>query len=333
MTELLDPFKKGMEPESERSPLKDITEGPTTEDKIKSSFRDFINNFKIHKSPGKKEPFKLNSGILFGALAFICIALIVLSFLFENIAAPLKSVASIVVVPAQNGINVVGTWLTERLDEVNTITNLVEENRSLRSQISELKTENNELKRSNSELERLRSLLDLQDEYSDYDTIAAKIISKDSSKWFSSFTINKGSKDGIKQNMNVVAQGGLAGVICDVSYNYATVRTVINDESNISAAFENGIDLCIVKGNLSSMDDNIIDFSDASINAEVTSGMEVITSSVSSIYLPGLLIGTVQDYQVDGNGLTKSGHITPVVDFENLSEVLIITQLKETEEE
>ena len=310
--------------------LVDATDGQIPTEKGKSKLGDFLSNFKIHKSPGKKEPFKANPKILFGILAAICCILIILSAIFEQVARPFKTAAAAVVVPAQSGINIVGTWISERIDAINTIEALAEENRQLKDTIEELRASNTTLLQENSKVERLRSLLALKDDYSSYETVAVNIISKDASKWFSTFTVNKGSLDGIEQNMNVVASGGLVGVVSEVGPNYSTVRTIINDDSNISAAFEYTTDLCVVSGNLSSMDDNIIDFSNASINVELSVGDAVVTSDVSSIYLPGLLIGYISDFQTDGNELTQSGHITPVVDFDNLSEVLIITQLKET---
>ncbi|MGI6071973.1 MAG: rod shape-determining protein MreC [Lachnospiraceae bacterium] len=317
-------------PDNEASSLVDATDEPLIEKTASRGLKDFLNNFKIHKSPGKKEPFKMNSKLLFGILAVICLVLIVLSALYEEVARPFKYVASAIVVPAQSGVNVVGSWISDRLDEINTVRDIAAENERLRSEIIKLRTTNNELRQQLGELDRYKNLLNIRSEYSEYETIAATIISKDASKWFSLFTVNKGYEDGIQQNMNVVAHGGLVGVVSDVGRNYATVRTIINDDSNISAMFEFSTDLCIVSGNLSSMDSNIIDFTNASITANIKEGDAVVTSSVSSICLPGLLIGYVTDFQIDGNELTQSGHITPVVDFDNLSEILIITSLKET---
>lgn len=313
-----------------KSDLVDLTEDPTAGEVAGSRLKSFLNNFRIHKAPWKKEPFKFNPKVLFAILAIICVAFIVFSALNENVSRPLKNAASYVVVPAQGGINVLGSWLSKRIDELRSIQNLSDENDKLRKEIDELKFENNQLKQQNSEMDQLQRLVDLKNEYQDYDTIAAKIISKDGSKWFSSFTVNKGSADGVKKNMNVVAQGGLVGVVSDVGINYATVRTVINDDSSISAMFEFTSDLCFVNGNISTMDENMIDFTNTSITVDIAKGDAVLTSNVSSIYLPGLLIGYVKDYHTDGNELTQSGHITPVVDFDNLTEVLIINQLKET---
>ena len=314
----------------EKPRLKNLTEPESGSDKAKHFLKDFLNNFKIHRSPGKKEPFKANPRILFAVLGGICAALIILSAVYEPIARPFRTAASFIVVPAQNGINIVGSWMSDRLDDLRSRQDLAEENRALRKTNEELRSMNNELRQQSDKIERYEELLDLKSEYSNYDTIAAQIISKDASKWFSSFTVNKGSNHGVMQNMNVVAQGGLVGVVSEVGPTYSTIRTVINDSSSISAMFEYSTDLCIVRGNLTSMENNIIDFSDASVTVSLSEGDAVVTSNVSSIYLPGLLIGYITDFRTDGNELTQSGHIRPVVNFDNMSEVLIITKLKET---
>ena len=75
----------------------------------------------------------------------------------------------------------------------------------------------------------------LDENYSDYKKIGAHIISNSGSNWFSDFTIDKGSKDGIKKNCNVLAGSGLVGIVTEVGPHYARVRSIIDDESNISA--------------------------------------------------------------------------------------------------
>ncbi len=67
------------------------------------------------------------------------------------------------------------------------------------------------------------------------------------------FTIDKGSDDGIREDMNVIAGGGLVGIVTDVQATYSVVRTVINDTTNISGMTNTSWDHCIVSGSLSSM--------------------------------------------------------------------------------
>ena len=66
---------------------------------------------------------------------------------------------------------------------------------------------------------------------------------------------------------------------------------------------------------------------------KVVEGDKIVTSNISDKYLPNILIGYINVLNVDANNITKSGQLTPAVDFEHLEEVLVITQLKQSIEE
>ena len=88
-------------------------------------------------------------------------------------------------------------------------------------------------------------------------------------------------------------------------------------------------DRCIVSGDLSLMSDNQIRFGQMENNDNTVSvGDQIVTSYISDKYLQGILIGYVSEVTVDSNNLTRSGYITPAVDFKNLQEVLVITTTK-----
>ena len=103
------------------------------------------------------------------------------------------------------------------------------------------------------ELDRLQELLDLSKDYDKYKTTGARIIAKGTSNWFSTFTINKGSADGIKRDMNVIADNGLVGVVVSTGKHYANVRSIIDDDSNVSAQVADTEDQLIVSGSLEGM--------------------------------------------------------------------------------
>ena len=150
-----------------------------------------------------------------------------------------------------------------------------------------------------------------------------------SSNWFSDFTIDKGSKDGIKKNCNVLAGSGLVGIVTEVGPHYARVRSIIDDESNISAMLLSTSDTCVVRGDLKQMENGRIRFEKLANNDnKIEVGEQVVTSHVSDRFLQGLFIGYVSDVKVDSNNLTRSGYITPAVDFSKLHEVLVITTTK-----
>ena len=163
----------------------------------------------------------------------------------------------------------------------------------------------------------------------DYPKLGANVLASDNSNWYSSFTIDKGSQDGIRKDMNVLSGAGLVGIVTDVGPNYAIVSSVIDDK-NVSGMILTSFDKCIVSGDLTLIDDGVIKFHQLENNGnEVPIGEQVVTSNISNKYLQGLLIGYVSEIHVDSNNLTRSGYIIPATNFKELQEVLVITVTKD----
>lgn len=265
-------------------------------------------------------------------LTVICIMLLFAGYATGYAGEPIRTICNYVFVPMQKGLDYVGESISINSDDTKTKEQLIAENEQLQEQIDELSTQLTNTRLQQSELDTLRELYDLDQTYADYKTTGAHVIGKGTSNWFNTFTIDKGSKDGIKVDMNVIAGSGLVGIVTDVGKNYAVVRAIIDDTSNVSGMILSNNDNCIVSGNLKSMtESNMITFSNLEDSEhKVSTGDSVVTSNISDKYLPGLLIGYVTDITEDNNNLTKSGEITPVVDFKHLQDVLVITQLKET---
>jgi rod shape-determining protein MreC len=283
----------------------------------------------------KKKKFNdsMKSKYLLVVITVLCLILIALSFVTDTTTGPFRYVASYVITPVQKGLNEVGNWITDKGAYLQSSTDLVAENEELQEQVDALTAENSRLLLEQEELERLRALYDLDQQYEDYEKVGARIIAKDTGNWFSVFTIDKGSEDGIKVNMNVITEGGLVGIVTETGKNWSTVRSIIDDNSNVSATVTSTSDNCIIAGDLRLIDEgkiNLVKLTDSSDKVSV--GDKVVTSDVSDRYLPGILIGYISEIAMDSNNLTKSGTITPVVDFAHLHEVLVITQLKDTDD-
>ena len=285
-------------------------------------------NMNIKKNGKKVIPTKY----ILSALSFFCVAFITLCLVNENFARPIKEAAARVILPVQKGMNYVGGWFSDKAETLSEIKDLQKQNEELKAQNDALKLENVMLSQQQSELERLRELYKLDNAYSEYPKVAARVIGKETDNWFAVFTIDKGSDDGLEVDMNVIADGGLVGRITYVGKNYAKVTTIINDESNVSGKFATTSDICIVKGSLTLMKDGVIEVSNINIDADVHEGDMLLTSYISDKYVPGILIGYVTGITDDANRLTKSGYVMPVVDFAHLEEVLVITKLKELED-
>lgn len=265
----------------------------------------------------------------------IFIITIMLSMTLNLSGGPLNAIAGYVLVPMQKGINDTGNWISAKVNEFKTLSEVLDENKKLQEQVDELTVELNTTKLEAYELDNLRELLELDAKYPSYEKVAASVIAGDSSNWFDSFTIDKGRKDGIEVGMNVIAGSGLVGIVTDVGPTYAKVRSIVSDSSNVSAMVTTTGDNFKVSGNLKAMNENqVITFSELrDKNDEAEIGTPVVTSYVSDQYQQGILIGYISSIETNANKLTKSGTITPVVDFEHLQEVLVILQIKETGDE
>ncbi len=281
----------------------------------------------------KKFKIHLKSKYLLAIMSIIAFCLILTSLSTDVFSGPVRNTASYVVVPFQNGINQIGGWLTGLSDGFRDTQALAEENRELKAKVEELTLQNQGLLQNQAELLRLQELLQTGKDYSQYNQVGAEIISKDPGNWYSTFVINKGTADGLTVDMNVMASGGLVGIITEVGDHWATVRSIIDDTSNVSAMVVNTNDHCIVTGNLTLMNSDKIEFSQLVIEeGTVSEGDAIVTSNVSEKYQSGLLIGYISDMELDANNLTTSGTIVPAVDFKHLREVLVITDLKQSKE-
>ncbi len=268
---------------------------------------------------------------VFFLLFFLTVAIIFVSYRFPNLMQPVRDSVDTVIIPMQKGINVVGSSLSERLDMFGNLKNLQKENEELKAKVEELTLQMQLINQEKYELNGLRELFALDQKYPDYEKVAARIIARESNGWYNVFTIDKGSEDGIQVDMNVMAGNGLVGIVISVRKNSSTIRAIIDDSSKVSGMFIKSSDTCIVSGDLNSMmSDGRIKVTMIPLNADINESDEVVTSHISDKYQQGILIGYVTDIQVDSSNMTKTAYLTPVVDFEHLDEVLILTELKES---
>ena len=279
----------------------------------------------------RKSKFVLPAKYLLLVLSGVCIVIMLVSFTLNISGGPLNAAAGYVFVPMQEGINKIGIWVTDKADNLKNLSDVMAENEQLRAKIDELTTELNSVKLEQYELDNLRTLYELDQKYPSYEKVAANVIGKSSGNWFHTFTIDKGSNDGIEVDMNVIAGSGLVGIVTDVGPNYAKVTSIINDTSKVSGMVTTTSDNLVVSGSLQSMNENmVIEFNNLNDrDGKVAVNDPVVTSAVSSVYQQGILIGYISSIETDSNNLTRSGTITPAVDFEHLEEVLVILNKKQ----
>lgn len=278
----------------------------------------------------KKKQSKFPAKYVLLIMTILC-AVIIGCSLKTSGSGPVSAAAGAVLAPMQKGVNQLGSGLTNLWEHLRTKKSLEKENEELRTQLADAQQNLNQVQLNQEELDNLKSLYDMDQNYADYDKIAANVIGKDAGNWFSVFLIDRGSNDGITVGMNVLADGGLAGIVIQVGPNYAKVRSIIDDNSNVSARNLSTSDLCVVSGSLKTMNESsLIDFDDLRDKEDQAKvGDQIVTSNISDMFLEGIPIGYITDIKTDSNNLTKSGHIATIVDFEHLDDVFVILQTKD----
>lgn len=263
-------------------------------------------------------------------MTFFCVSAIVATLASGVTSAPLKEAAGLIIVPFEKSIASIGQWMSGVQDSFREKEDLIQQNKELQTTVDTLTEQNNVLLQDQVELARLEQLYELDEEYTDYPKVAARIISKDPGNWYDTFMINRGSNDGIRVDNNVIAGKGLVGIVTEVGSNWATVRSIIDDSSNVSAMTVSTDDICVVEGDLELIDEGKLRFSQLYDREDkVSVGERIVTSNISDKYVEGLFIGYVSEIELDTNNLTKTGTLVTPVDFQHLKDVFVITTNKQ----
>ena len=276
----------------------------------------------------KKVSSFMTSKYILIVLTAVCLIFISTSFFTDRLVAPLRSAISMVVVPLQKGMNNLGLWTYDKYTTLQEISVVLDENKELKSKVDDLTEENNQLRQDTYELSRLRELYQLDEKYTGYTKVGARIIEVTADNWSKAFKVDKGSDDGIEKDMNVIAGGGLVGIVTEVGKNYSIIKTIIEDNNSVSGMLIDTNETCIVEGDIEQSDSGLVKLTHFKSDMTVRDGDKIVTSNISDKYLQGILIGYAKDVTPDSNNLTQSGYLVPAVDFNNLQEVLIITEMK-----
>jgi rod shape-determining protein MreC len=216
----------------------------------------------------------------------------------------------------QKSITSVSTGL-KTLDE------LERDNASLKVENRSLKATNQALRDVEHEVNRLRRALAYR-ERSVFRLVPAEIVTRDSSTWWRTVTINQGKNDHIESDMPVVTDEGLVGKTTTVGENISIVLLLSDENCRVAATVEGSKEQGIVSGErVSASVTPALDLNFLTKQANLQPGMRVYTSGVGGVFPSGLLIGTVQSYRV--RELDGQARITPAVDLSHLEDVFVVT--------
>jgi rod shape-determining protein MreC len=195
---------------------------------------------------------------------------------------------------------------------------------SLKSQNELLAKENNRLKSIlfNSQIEHDSIYIDSLMFNAPYKFSTAQVIKNSYSTVNNILLINRGTKDGIKQDFGVITNKGILGIIDQTSKNYATVLSILNSESSISAQLKKSNQFGTLKWD--GKKPEYAQLIDIPKNASLKQGDTIITSGRSSIFPKGVPVGAINDFKLDQSENSYIINVKLFNDMTNVEHVYII---------
>ena len=223
------------------------------------------------------------------------------------------------------------TWISTRFAAIQNYVNspqdynrLRQQNTELEAEVSRLQSEIISLKQQIDETRVLSALVDFARVNPEYRYVAASVIGRDPSPFLQYVIINRGSDDGLRRGMPVVTSQGLVGRVAAVTAGAARIQLITDPGSSINVRIDPSKSAAVLQGEITG--DVSLDMIPQS--ATVQTGDLVMTSGLGGNYPPDILIGQITGVRSRDNDLFQRASVQPVVDFNQLDIVLVITNFR-----
>ena len=280
-----------------------------------------MRNFREHKTAVFLIAATLAVAILIGVFA---------AFSARDRAGVAENLVGAAAEPGQTVASGVGGWLQGLFSYFGSVKALRAENEALKQENVALDKQVRDTEGLTQENQELRAMLNLMKTESKLDLVAAQVIAKEPSNWYSSFTINKGSNDGILKNQPVLtANKELIGQVYKVGSNWAEIITILDPDSGVGSMIERSKDLGVVEGDTALLQQGLCRLGYLARDTDIKIGDYIETSGMGGVYPKGLLIGTVLEIGEDHTNMSKYATVQPSVSIGKLSQVCVLTGFTE----
>ncbi len=247
-------------------------------------------------------------------------------------ASPAERAGGDVVSVPQGIVSKVGGFFGGLTGYFGNVKSLKNENEALKNENTNLQKQIKDMQGLEDENTELRQMLKLQKGQTDINMTAASVAAKDPSDWYATLTIDKGSRDGIKENQPVVnSNRELIGQISRVGDNWAEVITIVDPQSSVGALIKRSKAIGIIEGNSELRYDGKCRFGYISRDTDIQEGDYIETSGLGGIYPKGLIIGTVESIYEDNSTMSKAATVKPCANIARTNEVFVIISYKQAD--
>ena len=271
--------------------------------------------------------FFRQNGLLLVLIALLLSVLIgVGSALLGGNTDPLSNVVNTVASPIRGGVSAVMDWAEGVYTYVFHYQELHDQLSDLQVKVSQLEEQVRQGEEASRENEQLRQLLQLQAKRRDFTFESARVTTRSTSNWESTLTIGKGSAAGIAVDDCVVDEyWNLVGVVAEVGENWATVRTLVDSDTEMGGQLARTGGAAILEGDFALMGEGRLKLTYLPENSELIAGDLVTTSGRGGVSPAGLVAGHVEEVRTDASGMTRYAVIAPETDLDGLQQVFVIT--------
>lgn len=224
-----------------------------------------------------------------------------------------------ILLPVQAGMVRVADALSGAWQRYTEIGRLRVENARLRAEVEALNREVAALREQAAAAQRLERLLELRGQVS-YDGLAARVIARDPSRWFSTMVIDRGSRDGVRRNAPVVTPDGVVGRVIEVTPFAARVLLIVDARSAVGVLVQSTRDAAVVEG----QGTDRLHLLYLSRAAQVEPGDVLVTSGLGGVFPRGLVVGRIVSVQREEGALLQEAEVEPAAALGRLEEVLVL---------
>ena len=217
-------------------------------------------------------------------------------------------------------------FIKDKINDAKEKNNLYDKYKKLQKKVKETDLINAQKKELERELEEMKNMLDLNSALSESSYLNATVVNRNIGYWFNTITIDKGEKNGVKEDMAVITSEGLIGKITKVTNYTSTVKLITSEDANNKTSIRIEVNGKYIYGLLTgyNRDTNTFTVEGISDNSEIPSGSFVTTTGMGNVFPSGILVGKVKNISKDHFDLARTIEIESAVDFNNISYVTVL---------
>ena len=262
------------------------------------------------------------------ALCIVMFAFLLRATMTMGASTVVEQIVGTITAPVQSLTSGLSGSITGFLDRFLRASEISQENEQLREENRKLIEQRVDYENYKHENESLKEQLGIQEENPQWETMTASVIGRDPSDQFYSFTIDKGTLDGVSYQDPVITADGLVGIVSEVGPVFAKVTTILDVRLNVACQDVRTQDVATISGDIEMAQQGRCKMSLIPRESGIAKGDIVQTAGTSGLYPQGIVVGRVSDVGFEPQGTMMYAVVEPANDIKSIKDVVIIASFK-----